>query len=231
MIKARTLFRLLIAASNTRQIQKLSSELTQDGFACYSASDEESLACLASEQILDLIMIDTTDSLINPALLPVIRKIKTDTSLPAFALLPREKNDFLDSGFPVDDFAIEPWDAIEIALRTKRILQLRKIISPTGQSLKHADLIIYLDKCQVMLDNKQIILTFKEYQLLKFLMNNKGKVFSREILLEKVWGWDYYGGDRTVDVHIRRLRGKIEDKNHIFIETFRGMGYSFKDSI
>jgi DNA-binding response OmpR family regulator len=175
-------------------------------------------------------MIDTTDSLINPALLPVIRKIKTDTSLPTFALLPREKNDFLDSGFPVDDFAIEPWDAIEIALRTKRILQPKKIISPTGQSLKHADLIIYLDKCQVMLDNKQIILTFKEYQLLKFFMSNKGKVFSREVLLEKVWGWDYYGGDRTVDVHIRRLRRKIEDKNHTFIETFRGMGYKFKDS-
>jgi two-component system alkaline phosphatase synthesis response regulator PhoP len=84
-------------------------------------------------------------------------------------------------------------------------------------------------KCEVLLGGKAIVLTFKEYQLLKFLAANKGKAFTREALLNKVWGWDYYGGDRTVDVHIRRLRSKIEDMNHSFIETIRNIGYRFAD--
>ena len=75
-----------------------------------------------------------------------------------------------------------------------------------------------------------LALTFKEYELLKLLATNKGKVFTRESLLNEVWGYDYYGGDRTVDVHIRRLRSKIEDPTHTFIETVRNIGYKFKDA-
>jgi two-component system alkaline phosphatase synthesis response regulator PhoP len=74
-------------------------------------------------------------------------------------------------------------------------------------------------------------LTFKEYELLKLLASNKGRVYTREILLDKIWGYDYYGGDRTVDVHIRRLRSKIEDSNHNFIETVRNIGYRFKKGL
>ena len=73
-----------------------------------------------------------------------------------------------------------------------------------------------------------IELTFKEYELLKFLASHQGRVYTREALLNKVWGYDYYGGDRTVDVHIRRLRSKIEDAKHTFIETVRNIGYRFK---
>jgi two-component system, OmpR family, alkaline phosphatase synthesis response regulator PhoP len=73
-----------------------------------------------------------------------------------------------------------------------------------------------------------IDLTFTEYELLKLLMSQKGSVFSREILLNKIWGYDYFGGDRTVDVHITRLRSKIEDANHTYIETVRNIGYRFK---
>jgi DNA-binding response OmpR family regulator len=76
-----------------------------------------------------------------------------------------------------------------------------------------------------------VMLTFREYELLKFLASNRGRVFTREALLNRVWGYDYYGGDRTVDVHIRRLRSKIEDASHTFIETVRNIGYKFnKDS-
>ena len=95
--------------------------------------------------------------------------------------------------------------------------------------IRCGDLVIDSVKCEVSLSGKPIILTFKEYQLLKFLASNKGKVFTREALLNKVWGWDYYGGDRTVDVHIRRLRSKIEDINHSFIETIRNIGYRFTE--
>ena len=82
--------------------------------------------------------------------------------------------------------------------------------------------------CEVTIDGRIIELTFKEYEVLKLLLNNRGRVFTRDVLLNKIWGYDYYGGDRTVDVHMRRLRSKIEDATHTFIETVRNVGYRFK---
>jgi two-component system alkaline phosphatase synthesis response regulator PhoP len=79
------------------------------------------------------------------------------------------------------------------------------------------------------LDDSLVSLTFKEYELLKFLSSNKGRVFSRNDLLNEVWGYEYYGGDRTVDVHVTRLRNKIEGTGHSFIETVRNIGYKFKE--
>ncbi len=82
-------------------------------------------------------------------------------------------------------------------------------------------------KYETKIGEKKIDLTFTEFQLLKFLSSNPGIVFTREVLLNKVWGYEYYGGTRTVDVHIRRLRSKIEGKSAIFIETVRNIGYKF----
>jgi DNA-binding response OmpR family regulator len=80
----------------------------------------------------------------------------------------------------------------------------------------------------VTVNGALVELTFKEYELLKLLAANRGRVFTREALLDKLWGYDYFGGDRTVDVHIRRLRSKIEDAEHTYIETVRNIGYRFK---
>jgi two-component system alkaline phosphatase synthesis response regulator PhoP len=90
------------------------------------------------------------------------------------------------------------------------------------------NLVIDLACREVTLEGKTLSLTFTEYELLVFLAANSGRVFTREALLNKIWGYDYYGGDRTVDVHIRRLRAKIEWGKHSFIETVRGTGYRFK---
>jgi two-component system alkaline phosphatase synthesis response regulator PhoP len=86
-------------------------------------------------------------------------------------------------------------------------------------------------KCEVSINGRLVVLTFKEYELLKVLISNRGKVFTRETLLNQVWGYDYYGGDRTVDVHIRRLRSKIEDATHTFIETVRNIGYKLSEHV
>ena len=90
---------------------------------------------------------------------------------------------------------------------------------------------IDIARCEVSVGGRLVMLTFKEYQLLKFLASNRGTVFTRDALLNKVWGYDFFGGDRTVDVHIRRLRSKIEDANHAFIETVRNIGYRFREEI
>jgi DNA-binding response OmpR family regulator len=86
---------------------------------------------------------------------------------------------------------------------------------------------IDVTKYETRLGDKKIDLTYTEFELLKFLCSNPGTVFTREVLLNKVWGYEYYGGTRTVDVHIRRLRSKIEGRSQIFIETVRNIGYKF----
>ena len=78
------------------------------------------------------------------------------------------------------------------------------------------------------MDDRVVELTFKEFELLKLMASNRGRVFTRDALLDKIWGYDYFGGDRTVDVHIRRLRSKIEEFGHTFIETVRNIGYRFR---
>jgi DNA-binding response OmpR family regulator len=94
------------------------------------------------------------------------------------------------------------------------------------QPIKGKMLVIDPDTCEVTVEGRKADLTYKEYELLKLLASNKGHVFTREALLDKIWGYDYYGGDRTVDVHVRRLRSKIEQSN-TYIETVRNIGYKF----
>lgn len=86
---------------------------------------------------------------------------------------------------------------------------------------------IDVSKYEVKVGERKIDLTYTEFELLKFLCSNPGTVFTREVLLNKVWGYEYYGGTRTVDVHIRRLRSKIETKSQVFIDTVRNIGYKF----
>ncbi len=93
--------------------------------------------------------------------------------------------------------------------------------------IQRGKLSIDVSKYEVRIGEKKIDLTFTEFELLKFLCGNPGTVFTREVLLNKVWGYEYYGGTRTVDVHIRRLRSKIEGKSSTFIETVRNIGYKF----
>ena len=126
-----------------------------------------------------------------------------------------------------DDFVLEPYRAAEIAARIRRLLQQKIVIKGSDQIIA-GSLVIDTAKYEVYNHGTLIELTFKEYELLKFLAGNPGRVFTRDSLLNQVWGSDYFGGDRTVDVHIRRLRGKIETDSQTYIETVRNIGYRFK---
>jgi len=216
--------RVFIIAVESEQVKKLRSELTGKGFDClvvlYDAKAIEQLVTQPS----DIVLLNMDETLFD--LDVQAEKIKQKKHTPVIALISKEKLNNLDSSIDIDDFVVKPWEASEVTIRIKRILRQKDSID-SEDIIKCGDLVIDSAKCEVLLSSKPIILTFKEYQLLKLLANNKGKVFTREALLNKVWGWDYYGGDRTVDVHIRRLRSKIEDINHSFIETIRNIGYRF----
>jgi DNA-binding response OmpR family regulator len=128
------------------------------------------------------------------------------------------------SGF--DDFVIYPALTEEFVARIKRAIWLRSGVE-SDNVLRAGDLQVDLGNYKVFVAGRPVDLTYKEYELLRFLATNRDKVFTREALLNRVWGYDFYGGARTVDVHIRRLRSKIEDRSHSFIETVRNVGYRF----
>ena len=142
------------------------------------------------------------------------------------ALVPEEMLDSINGHHDLDDFLTSPYHIKEMVLRINRLLQ-KTIDINNNELIKCDGLVINIAKCEVTVEDRLIELTFKEYELLKFLASNKERVYTREALLNKVWGYDYFGGDRTVDVHIRRLRSKIEDSRHTFIETIRNIGYRF----
>jgi DNA-binding response OmpR family regulator len=93
--------------------------------------------------------------------------------------------------------------------------------------VEHSGLVLNLETYQASFNGNALDLTFMEYELLKFLAQNPGKVFSREMLLSRVWGYEYYGGARTVDVHVRRLRAKLGEEHANLIQTVRSVGYRF----
>lgn len=219
-------FRVLIVADRTKQIDELRSQLTERGFPCLIAREEDFLEQII-EQRPDIALLETgVKSYKNRAL---SERIKQQTSLPIIGLLSRDALDGFDIDPNLDDFIVEPYETDELELRIKRLLKAKS--REASELIKVGDLVIDLAKCEVSVEGRAILLTFKEYELLKFLASNKGRVFTREALLNKVWGYDYFGGDRTVDVHIRRLRSKIEDSKHTFIETVRSIGYRFKEDI
>ena len=117
---------------------------------------------------------------------------------------------------------------MNLLVRINRLLSKHKPREAPTEYLKAGDIVIDLPRCEVSVSGRVVDLTFTEYELLKLLISEKGHVLTREVLLNKIWGYDYYGGDRTVDVHITRLRSKIEDPSHGFIETVRNIGYRIK---
>jgi DNA-binding response OmpR family regulator len=130
-----------------------------------------------------------------------------------------------------DDFCLTPFHPAEFESRVRHLMW-----SSTGDAdvrgdlVAYGDLILNLETYQATIAKRPLDLTYMEYELLKFLAQNPGKVFTREILLSRVWGYEYYGGARTVDVHVRRLRAKLGEEHANLIATVRSVGYRFGQS-
>jgi DNA-binding response OmpR family regulator len=221
------LLRVSIVADELRLAEKLSAELADRDVNCSVVLDAEMVSRKAPGQSVDLMLIAMNGSPDCSGARYLAHRGEDERLPPVIALVSAETLDILDPATPIDDFVVEPWDPNEVALRVKRTLRRMKGIG-RGESIECGDLVIDLDNCEATLLGRPVTLTFKEYQLLKFLAGNRGRVFTRDALLDRVWGYDYYGGDRTVDVHVRRLRSKIEDSTHTFIETVRNIGYRFR---
>jgi DNA-binding response OmpR family regulator len=128
-----------------------------------------------------------------------------------------------------DDFCLTPWQPREIEARIAHLFW-RTGRGSRPELVEYGPLVLNLETYQASVGRRPLDLTYMEYELLKFLATHPGKVFTRETLLSRVWGYEYYGGARTVDVHIRRLRAKLGEEHVNLISTVRSVGYRFGQS-
>ena len=128
-----------------------------------------------------------------------------------------------------DDFMLTPFHPRELEARLKHLFW-RTGRGTRPELIEYGDLLLNLETYQAVIAGRPLDLTYMEYELLKFLAAHPGKVFTRETLLSRVWGYEYYGGARTVDVHVRRLRAKLGEEHANLIQTVRSVGYSFGQS-
>ena len=175
----------------------------------------------------DVIVLELAAAAEDAEVKRILGEVHTEGSPAVIAVLDTERASAFDPSLGLDDFLAATASPAELALRIRQVLWRR-----TGVDAKHVlrcgELEMNLANYTVQIGGQPIELTYKEYELLRFLATHPGRVFNRETLLNKVWGYDFYGGARTVDVHIRRLRSKIEDRHHTFIETVRNVGYRFR---
>ena len=128
-----------------------------------------------------------------------------------------------------DDFCLSPFHPRELEARVKHLLW-RTGRGAAPELVEYGPLVLNLETYQAAIDGRPLDLTYMEYELLRFLATHPGKVFTRDMLLSRVWGYEYYGGARTVDVHIRRLRAKLGEEHAGLIQTVRSVGYRFGQS-
>jgi two-component system alkaline phosphatase synthesis response regulator PhoP len=216
---------LLIGA--TEEQQPLAEELERAGFrieACLPSGAAERLANGEPPYAVLISLVDEPDQ-------AIVRDILRTEVLPAqtaaIALLRPNQVPRLDAALAVDDFVSDQAPVDELVARLRRA-SWRRAGADDAHLVHCGELVIDQQSYKVFVGGRPVDLTYKEYELLRFLALNQDRVFTREALLSRVWGYDFYGGSRTVDVHIRRLRSKIEDRTHTFIETVRNVGYRFR---
>lgn len=225
--------KILIVDDEKNIVDILKFNLKKEGFATIEAYDGEQAFEMALEQKPDLILLD----IMLPKMdgFTVCKKIRNTLSTPILMLTAKEEevDKVLGLELGADDYITKPFSPRELMARVKANLRRsafdESVQSGSGNVLKYNNLVIDVERYEVKRDNCIIELTLREFELVKFLAAQQGQIFTRETLLEKVWGYEYYGDVRTVDVTVRRLREKLErdPANPEYIITKRGVGYYF----
>lgn len=226
--------RMVLIVDDERPIVEiLKYNLEKEGYTTLEAYDGQQGLELALSKNPDIILLDVMLPIMDG--FEVCKKIREKSSTPILMLTAREEevDKVLGLELGADDYITKPFSMRELMARVKA--NLRRLNTEPASELTSKNTIgagrlsLNLDRYEVRKDRQPVDLTLREFELLKFLVLQPNRVFSRETLLEKVWGYEYYGDVRTVDVTIRRLREKIEDDPGmpIFIITKRGVGYYF----
>jgi len=231
--------KILIVEDEVSLQETLAYNLHRQGYEVETAGDGNAALEAARRIHPDLILLD----IMLPGIdgFEVCRVLRQEMSTPVLMLTARDDEIDRVVGLEVgaDDYMVKPFSMRELIARVKAMLRRVRLIRQemgaevsvaTSQSLTFDDLVLDLTRREVRLKEQVVAIKPKEYELLVFLGNHRGQVLTREFILERVWGWDYVGDSRTVDVHIRWLREKIEPDpaNPVRIITVRGAGYRFE---
>ncbi|MCC5910442.1 MAG: response regulator transcription factor [Clostridiaceae bacterium] len=225
--------RILAVDDEEHILELIKFNLEKSGFEVLTSNDGEDALALLATTVVDIVVLD----LMLPGrdgleVCKEIRKMKNLDKLPIIMLTAKseETDRILGLELGADDYVTKPFSVRELIARVKAVLRRTEDIQITNESiLKLKGIHIDLEKHEATVDGGLVELTLKEFMLLKILIENRGKVLSRDFLLDEVWGYEYSGETRTVDVHIRHLRKKIgDDEAGEYIETIRGIGYKMK---
>lgn len=224
----------LIVDDEQHIIELIQFNLENYGFDVISCENGEDAIKLAMEELPDVIVLDLMlPGMDGFEICKSIRNFEKTSRIPIIMLTAKgeETDKVLGLELGADDYLTKPFSVRELIARIKAVLRrFDEIPKNVHKIIKVHDIAIDTEKHEVTKSSMRIELTLKEFELLKILAENRGKVLSRNLLLDEVWGYDYFGETRTVDVHIRHLRKKIEDDDGypIYIETIRGIGYKMK---
>ena len=230
---------ILIVDDETTIVDMLVYNLQKEGYNTLQANDGETAVNIALSQKPDLVLLD----IMLPKMdgLAVCKRIRQTLNIPILMISAKdgEIDKILGLELGADDYITKPFSVRELMARIKANLRKTEVkenieISDTIKTKKIVvgALELDLDRFEAKVDGEVIDLTIREFEVLKFLANQAGQVITREVLLEKVWGYEYYGDIRTVDVTVRRIRGKIEKDtaNPKILITKRGVGYYIKNN-
>lgn len=225
--------RILLVDDEPLILKGLRYTLEQEGYDILTAADGEEALQVFFEQPIDLVLLDVMLPKMDG--IQVCQRIRETSNVPILMLTAKgeDMDKILGLEYGADDYMTKPFNILEVKARIKTVL--RRAAQPVAVEEKKVirvhDMEVNIVNRSVTLGGKEIRLTAKEFDLLQLFITNRGKVFSRETMLETVWKYDYMGDARTVDVHIRRLREKIERNpaQPEFIFTKWGVGYYFTD--
>ena len=225
--------RILVVDDEILLVKGIKFNLENEGWQVDTCYDGATAVEMAKAEQYDLIILD----LMMPVMdgLEACMHIRQDSNVPIIMLTAKDEptDKLIGFEYGADDYITKPFNILELKARVRALLR-RSSLTATGQTeyntLRCADFELDPDLHIARRNGAEVNLTVKEFDVLELLMRSPGKVFSREALLNTVWGYDYQGEERTVDVHIRRLREKLEKEpaNPIHIVTKWGVGYFFK---
>ncbi|EJR65308.1 TPA: response regulator transcription factor [Bacillus toyonensis] len=221
---------VLLVEDERRLREIVSDYFRNEGFEVIEAEDGKKALELFAEHTIDLIMLDIMLPEIDGW--SVCRRIRKESAVPIIMLTARSDEDDTLLGFELgaDEYVTKPFSPKVLVARAKTLL--KRADGAVGVTEENAMSLAGIEVNRlsrtVLVDEEEIILTHKEFELLVYLMENKGIVLSRQHLLDQLWGYDYYGDDRTVDTHIKKLRNKLGDKAK-HIGTVIRVGYKFEE--
>ncbi len=221
--------KILVVDDDTNISELLRLYLEKDGYTVLTCADGLSATELQKNEAPDLILLD----IMLPKLdgWQVCREIRKTSGVPIIMITAKSEtfDKILGLELGADDYVSKPFDAKEVVARVKAVLRRTATDQKKSDEVRFDKLIINITNYELIVDGKAIDTPPKELELIYHLASNPNRVYTRDQLLDEVWGFDYYGDSRTVDVHVKRLREKLEDVSDAWsLKTVWGVGYKFE---